>query len=93
MRIQWPGKSGRIYDCELQPINTWFKEDGGVYIICKPVDAERWDGLEIGETENLRDSITSRVTDILGRHPSATHVAVIMHGPAFAKDTLADLLF
>jgi len=92
VHIQWQGKSGQLYDCELQPINTSFEETGGVYILCKPNEVGRWDGVEVGIAESFRSTITYQAANLIGRFPEATHVALIaFDNSTLAEDALGDL--
>ncbi len=92
MIVKWPGKSGLTYTSQLEPITTWLEEIGGVYIVCEPLQPERWNGIEFGVTENFRERITKQAANLIGRFPNATHVAVIPFGDkADAERALDDL--
>lgn len=51
--VIWTGASGRRYDFQLHVIGTQYYARSGVYIFCKPVSAQNWAGLYIGETSSF----------------------------------------
>ena len=54
----WEGASGQIYEYEIQSFDAKWSDVPGNYIFAKQV-SNSWQSVYIGETESLKDRITT----------------------------------
>ena len=73
--IFWSGASGKQYKYWIDDINTSFKDEPGNYIYAKEISPDRWVPIYIGETDSLKDRLSSNHEKLpcIKRH-GGTHI-------------------
>ena len=74
--IMWPGASGKEYKYWIHPIGTSFEDKPGNYIFAKETAPDRWTPIYIGETDSLKDRLSSHEKMPCVRRYGGTHVHV-----------------
>ncbi len=57
-KVDWVGQSGQTYSSYLRKIGTTYKDLPGVYIFVK-LEIEKWSPIYVGETDSLKDRLTT----------------------------------
>ena len=57
-KVDWVGQSGQTYSSYLRKIGASYKDLPGVYIFVK-LEIEKWSPIYVGETDSLKDRLTT----------------------------------
>ncbi len=78
--VRWTGASGRVYECSLHAMGSYFTTVAACYIFTKSNASGKWSAIYVGQTADLSQRLEGHHAMPCIRRHGATHICIYVTG-------------